>query len=73
MHYLVYAVRKVWLSPVSCGLFESEMWENADISFSSLPTPGAPLHLHRCLSLNLSFILIYIMDGSFTLHDWVST
>lgn len=49
---LVYAVPR-FHSPVSCGSFESEMWENADISFSSLPTPGALLHLHPCLSLNL--------------------
>lgn len=49
------------------------MWENADMSFSSLPTPEALLHLHPCLSLNLSFFLIYIMDGSFSLHDQVNT
>lgn len=42
-------------SPLSSGSFKSEMWENADISFPSLQTPGAPLHLHPRLSLNLSF------------------
>lgn len=45
--------------PVGCGSFESEMWEIADVS--PLPPPPLPL------------LLIYIMDGSFSLQDRVNT
>lgn len=75
--YTVWGTQRRGKAPLSRGSFEREMWENADVSFSSLPAAQAapPPHSHRRLSpsLNLSLVLIYIMDGSFSLQDRVNT